>query len=40
MTEEELKEQDKQHVCVKSVLSERGNHVSLIHHENETHEPH
>ena len=40
MTEEELKEQDKEHVCVKSLLSERGNHVSLMHHENETHEPH
>jgi hypothetical protein len=39
MTEEELKEQDKKHVCVKSVLSERGNHVSLIHNENESHEP-
>ena len=37
MTEEELKEQDKKHVCVKSVLSERGNQVSLIHDEN--HEP-
>ena len=39
MTEEELKDQDKNHVCVKSILSERGNHVSLIHNENETHEP-
>jgi hypothetical protein len=39
MTEEELKEQDKNHVCVKSVLSERGNHVSLVHNENETREP-
>ena len=29
MTEEELREQDKQHVCDKSVLSEPGNHVSL-----------
>ena len=38
MTEEELKEQDKKHVCVKSVLSGRGNHVSLIHNENESHE--
>jgi hypothetical protein len=37
MTEEELKEQDKKHVCIKSVLSERGNHVSLVH--NESHEP-
>jgi hypothetical protein len=39
MTEEELKEQDKNHVCVKSILSERGNHVSLIHNENEHHDP-
>jgi hypothetical protein len=39
MTEEELKDQDKNHVCVKSILSERGNHVSLIHHENESPEP-
>jgi hypothetical protein len=29
MTEEELREQDKQHVCDKSVLSEPRNHVSL-----------
>jgi hypothetical protein len=36
MTEEELQEKDNNHVCVKSVLSERGNHVSLIHNENET----
>jgi hypothetical protein len=39
-TEEELKDQDKNHVCVKSVLSERGNHVSLIHNENEPRERH
>ena len=39
MTEEELKEQDKHHVCVKSVLSERGNHVSLTHNENQTRDP-
>jgi hypothetical protein len=39
MTEEELKDQDKNHVCVKSVLSERRNHVSLIHNENEMREP-
>jgi len=38
MTEEELKEQDKNHVCVKTILSERGNHVSLIHNQNKTHE--
>ena len=34
MTEEKLNEQDKNHVCVKSNLSERGNHVSLIQDEN------
>ena len=39
-TEEELKDKDKNHVCVKSVLSERDNHVSLIHNENETRERH
>jgi hypothetical protein len=40
MTEEELKEQDRNHVCEKSVLSERGNHVCLSHNENKIHEPH
>jgi len=39
MTEEELNEKDKNHVCVKSILSKRGNHVSLIHNENEIREP-
>ena len=29
MSEEELKELDKKHICKKSVLSEPGNHVSL-----------
>jgi hypothetical protein len=40
MTEEELQELDKHHVCEKSILSERGNHVSLSHNENKIHEPH
>src|SRR3982074_2536226 len=39
MTEEELQELDKHHVCEKSILSERGNHVSLSHNENKVHEP-
>jgi len=39
MTEEELKDQDSNHVCVKSVLSERGDRVSLIHNENQSLEP-
>ena len=38
-TEEELKEQDKVHVCVSSMLSERANRVSLIRDENETPNP-
>jgi hypothetical protein len=40
MTEEELKEQDKVHVCVSSILSQRGNRVSLMHDENELHKAH
>jgi hypothetical protein len=40
MTEEELVHQDKNHVCVESMLSKRGNHVSLIHDEHKTPESH
>jgi hypothetical protein len=33
MTQEELKELDKTHVCTDSLLSQRGDHVSLTHDE-------
>jgi hypothetical protein len=35
----ELDELDKNHVCVNSLLSQRGNHVSSIQDENKTQEP-
>jgi hypothetical protein len=38
MTQEELRELDKNHVCVNSLLSRRGNHVSSIQDEIKTHE--
>jgi hypothetical protein len=36
MTEEQLQEQDKKHICSSSLLSQRGDHVSLKHNEIKT----
>jgi hypothetical protein len=36
-TEEELKEEDKRHVCISSLLSRRGNRVSSIQDETKAH---
>jgi hypothetical protein len=40
MTEEELKEFDKKHVCANSLLSQRGNHVSSTQDETKTRDRH
>lgn len=40
MTQEELVELDKNHICVNSLLSKRGDRVSSIQDKNETHELH